>query len=134
MVTVVVVLVLAGLLLLAGLATYKLVGEQVTNDPNEIRQMRELLLDAIPIGTPVDRAQAPMAERGFTCKTVIERGEWRDWTGNPPRFGVVRSGISFVSCGRLESAPFFDKSWRVALVYEDGKVSDILVTRYDVGL
>ncbi|MBY0459791.1 MAG: hypothetical protein K2V38_20925 [Gemmataceae bacterium] len=85
-------------------------------------KMAETVRERVPLGTPVDEAQAFMAREGFKCQRQT----------NAP-FGD-RDGLDYVYCDRAESKGWLvSRRWQIALVHRDGKVTEILAATGLVG-
>jgi hypothetical protein len=88
----------------------------LTRDINEPPRMVEAILSQVPVGTPTDDAQRLMEREGFTCSRETG-GKFLD-----------RSDLDYVSCHRSTCGLFsiVSRDWWVALVYRDGKVTEVL--------
>lgn len=76
------------------------------------------------------RAQVPTGMAVAAARTIMERNGFRCRMRNDESFsenGIVVNGIDFLYCDREQGMPVATR-WQVALVSEEGRVADILVS------
>jgi len=87
---------------------------RLTSDP---QQVRNEILQYIPIGSDIGRAQELMEGYGFRCE-MIRNGEW-----------LKLSDIDYLYCDINKSESFLvSRRWQVAIIEDRGRVKDIQVT------
>lgn len=97
--------------------------------------MREVLLDAVPIGSNVKDAEAFMVSEGFACEIkrnarFVERRDDASVSGNH----LTHEGIDFLECNRSEMAHLLiERKWHAAFVLDGETVRDVIVNLYLTG-
>ena len=90
--------------------------------------MTQAVLAHVPIGTDVEHATKFMEHEGFECSVFTNQG----FTGV---LGGDREGLDFVYCERTDNAGFLEvRIWGVALVFADGKVTEVLARTGTYGM
>jgi hypothetical protein len=103
---------------------------QITWKIDNRDELKTVLQERIPRGTPVAAAQQLMEKEGFTCTPTkngvfVERQRWQD---KEP----LHEGIDFLYCYRRQNAGNFMmvRKTDVAVVLDQGVVKDVLVSCY----
>ena len=81
-------------------------------------KMQASVLEAIPLGTPMDAARRSLEANGFSCE-LMPKSQWRD-----------RKGIDFLYGRKVEKAK--DSLWQtgyaqVALILTSNVVQEVLI-------
>jgi hypothetical protein len=89
----------------------------ITRNINDAPEMRNTIMNAVPIGSQIAAAQVFMMKNDFSCRL-----ETNATFGN-------QSGIDFLYCDKQAGVDrVVGRRWQVALLEKDGKVLDVLVT------
>ena len=115
-----------GVLLFTGCAH----NSQITWKIDDHDQLKTVLREHIPPGTPVALAQRFMEKEGFTCARVskgvfVEREQWHEE-------GPLHENIDYLDCNRSWTAGsiFMVRKTEVGLVLDHGVVKDVLVSSF----
>jgi hypothetical protein len=93
---------------------------------NKTRVMKQEVQKYIPTGTAIEVAKQIMEANGFTC-TLKEKADFAEMEGNGDL--VARHGaIDYLYCDKEKGGLFCARRWQIAIVHENGVVSDILVS------
>lgn len=108
---------------LAGICNRQVADLQMLIDPKE---MKNEVLQRIPLGTRVNEARRTMEGNGFVCKDM-ENAAYVEYDENDEQ--IVHSGVDYLWCHKKSlAAPLVQREWHVILPHEEGKVSSIAVT------
>lgn len=89
--------------------------QSVTLGIEEPARMVEAVLSQIPVGTPVEDAERFMEREGFACVHATNA----DFLG--------RKGLNYIYCDRAEGG-IVQRRWQVAVVHNDGRVTEIITS------
>ncbi len=90
-------------------------------------EMKLVMNQLIPTGTPFDLAKAKMEKEGFEC-TVQRNSSFSEQ-------GVGIENIDYVYCDRHDySGPYESLRWQAALILEKEKVTRVALSKGIVGL
>jgi len=80
------------------------------------------ILRLVPLGTPIPEAKARMESTNYVCSQQINQA----WS--------TRSHLNYLWCNRSESTGWpVKRRWQVALVDENQKVSEVLISTGLIG-
>jgi hypothetical protein len=77
--------------------------------------MAEVVRREVPPGTPVEGAGRFMRREGFTCSECV-KDSFMD-----------RVEIDFLYCSRSDGVGYVKRKWMVAIVHQQGAVTEVLV-------
>lgn len=116
-----------------------------THSLHSATEMRTVLLQYLPLGASVAQAQNRMEQASFLCRQQ-PHATWTPWELGMPGLPVSQRGhfsaplterrnVSFLSCWRTDGGRLavVQRQWAVAVVYADGRVTDVLVNADGVG-
>jgi len=95
-----------------------LIPHKVTQGIDDAAAMRNILVREVPPGSSVVEAERFMRDQGFSCYRELD-ASYRNL-----------NGIDYLLCGRDDGIVVF-RVWSVAILHQDGKVTDVFV---DTGL
>ena len=100
---------------------------QVTWDIKNRDDMKEVIVQNVPVGSSIQEATKFMEHEGFACTVKSNENFKPIHIGLDP--GLDRNGIDFLECKRsqLDGSLFFDREWDIALVLDHEKVAEVLV-------
>jgi len=89
--------------------------------------MKQAILAHVPIGTEVEHATKFMEHEGFECSIFTNSM----FTSTD----TTREGLDFIFCQRKNNVGLLEvRLWGVALVFADGKVTEVLVRSGTYGM
>ena len=94
---------------------------------NDSQAMRQEIVERVPIGTNISKAQNIMQANGFNCKMTKHEA----FEENDPIRGTQGNHVptDFLYCDQSALAGLFIwRRWQVAIVDKHGKVSDVYVS------
>jgi len=100
---------------------------KLSDDPDECRAA---VLEVIPLGTAVNDARLVMRTNRFK----VQRARDSDFTEHHSGEEITHKGIDFLFCDRRKTmGQLTARRWQIAVVHEDGAVTDIYVTTGLIG-
>lgn len=90
-------------------------GSPISDLPSRIVFARARLLEAIPAGTDLDRANHLLTRSGFECKILIH-SDFMETDGHEIR--IFHKNIDFLYCSKEQSAGLFvAERWQIAVTF-----------------
>ena len=89
----------------------------VTKGITDPAAMTKVILNAVPVGSPISEAQRFMEGERFACEEIANGS-----------FGE-RHGIDSLYCGRNDRVSFWvSRVWKVWVIHHDGKVTEVIAS------
>ena len=83
-------------------------------------RMKRIILEAVPLGSDLAKAERFMKDQGFTCQKE-RNADFNE-----------RKGLDYLYCDRTEGS-IVRTDWRIAIVDRNGKVSEVIAQRFLTG-
>ncbi len=99
------------------------------------KEMKEKLLELVPVGTPIGIAQSTMEKQGFQC-SMVKNATFleKDILQYPFRPGKLHPQSDYLFCQGTHPYTFWvGGAWYIDIAEHEGKVSNLFVANYQHG-